>query len=676
MRLVQVMVTAHFLLIPMSPAHAEPEPSTSGVGAQHAAPFSLLTTRAEQVSFDMRLRSLELSGNVRIDSGPFHLRSDRLTLERTRRGIEVNGNGQLAFCQCLGTPLRIDFDHAIVAPPGEIVVSSATVRIYRVPILYFPYFWLRSEEKVGLLPPEIAYRGQDGLFVGTGVHLPWDHATNALDLRGGVYAFSGFAIDARLTTEASTTKIRVDSLPGSSSPAPFGVRSATASPATTQAGQGLLIDAHGATSSGELGVAWQADVLRGARGVASTTEIDAAAKPWDRASAETSVHGGPLVVSTAMIGVTRRGGALSDIDAWGPVARVRASGAASAGIAYDVGVEGGVLEISSDSSISGSPIASTSALSSMHHALSFARAEAGALGATSFGPVAASFSLRGIVDVTAEPDRTGTDRAGSARARFALPMVRTFEHASAPNDPWIHLVEPFVEAAILGAKGDGMLGMAPGRGTSGVSGVAPVVEAGVATSLGRWGAQKALAIEAAGGTTLGSSDSGQRPLARARLSAKLMWVGATVDGAYVAPAFGSSLNSGAPGAGSVTVGRLRVGLEDGVRVVGNVAAAAGTDPILARVLVDSPLEPSAGFLAQQGTTGGAGVVVPWSRLVTTSVAADADVTSGELVDVRGGIELRDRCRCVTLRAMGAHRMGRSGIDAWVTVDFVTSPDHS
>ena len=638
---------------------------------------SFLTTRAEQVRFDMRHRTLELSGNVRIDSGPFHLRSELLTLERTRRGIEVYGTGHLAFCQCLGTPLRIDFDHAMVAPPGDLMVSSATVRIYRVPILYFPYFWLRSDEKIGILPPEIAYRGHDGLFVGTGIHLPWEsraEGVNALDLRGGVYAFSGFAIDARLTTEASRTKIRFDRLPGSSSPTPLGFRSLAASSATTQAGQGLFIDAYGATSSGEVGVAWKADVLRGARGVASSTELDRAAKPWDRASAATSLHGGPLVVSTAMVGVTRRGGALSDIDAWGPVARVRASGAASTGIAYDAGVEGGVLEISSSSS--SRPIASAPALSSMRYALSFARAEAGALGATSLGPVAASFSLRGVVDVTAEPNRTGTDRAGSARARFALPLVRAFADVSAPNDPWIHLLEPFVEAAILGAKGDGMLGMAPGRGTSSISGVAPVVEAGVATSLGQWGSRKALSIEAAGGTALGSSDSGQRPLARARLSAKLAWVGATVDGAYVAPAFGASRSydaGGASGAGGVTVARLRVGLEDGLHLVGNVAAASGTDPILARVLVDAPLEPSAGFLAQQGTTGGAGVVVPWSRFVTTSVAADADVSSGELIDVRGGMELRDQCRCVTLRAMGAHRIGRTGVDVWVTIDFSTKP---
>jgi hypothetical protein len=34
-----------------------------------------------------------------------------------------------------------------------------------------------------------------------------------------------------------------------------------------------------------------------------------------------------------------------------------------------------------------------------------------------------------------------------------------------------------------------------------------------------------------------------------------------------------------------------------------------------------------------------------------------------------GIELRDRCGCLTLRVMGAHRLGREGVDVWVALDF-------
>src|SRR5512135_3796522 len=129
-------------------------------------PRGNLHTRADDVSFDARERSLELSGDVRVDAAPFHLRSDRIRLTRTRYGVEVDGKGSLAFCPCLGTPLTVDFDHAIVAPPGDLILTAPTLRVYGAPILHLPYFWLRSDEKFGILPPDIAYRGQDGVFVG------------------------------------------------------------------------------------------------------------------------------------------------------------------------------------------------------------------------------------------------------------------------------------------------------------------------------------------------------------------------------------------------------------------------------------------------------------------------------------------------------------------------------
>src|SRR4249919_60359 len=97
------------------------EASTESEALEEEAlgPRSNLRTRAEEVSFDARLRTLELSGNVRVDARPFHLRSQRIKLTRTRLGIEIVGKGSLAFCPCLGTPLTIDFDEVLVAPPGD-----------------------------------------------------------------------------------------------------------------------------------------------------------------------------------------------------------------------------------------------------------------------------------------------------------------------------------------------------------------------------------------------------------------------------------------------------------------------------------------------------------------------------------------------------------------------------
>jgi len=638
----------------------EPDQSQQEAIEEEAlGPRSNLRTRAEEVSFDARQRTLELVGNVRVDSPPFHLTSQRIRLTRTRYGITIEGKGSLAFCPCLGTPLKVDFDEAIVAPPGDLILKNPTLRFYNVPILPLPYFWLRSDEKIGLLPPDIAYRGQDGVFVGGGVHVPWkSHGEKvALDLRGGAYVLDGFVVDARLRTVSSTTKIRYDRLPGGG---------AGAGSTGTTKDDGLFVDARGATSSGELGVAWDADLVRGTRGVAATTELDAASRKWDRATAEGALRGGPFVVSTAMRAVTRRGGNLTDVDAAGPVASVRASGAAGSAVTYDATVEGGSLR-TSDGTIS-------------RDALSFARAEAGARAVGTLSALEASLSLRGAADVAADATHDGSDRAGSARARVGAPLAKRFGgsaadgaggDADAGRSPWVHVIDPFAEAAVLHAHGDDLLGISPARSASGIDGTATVLDAGATTTIGRWSSKEAFEIGAVGGGAFGSRGDASRllPLARGRVAATLVWFGASADVAAVIGGDSDAAVESGTSNGFAAVGRARLGRTDGPRLLANVASRDGVDPVLARALVDAPLEPAAGFLVQEGTTGGAGLVVPWARAVTTSIGADGDATRRELVAARAGVELRDRCGCLTLRMMGAHRIGRDGVDVWVALDF-------
>ena len=33
------------------------------------------------------------------------------------------------------------------------------------------------------------------------------------------------------------------------------------------------------------------------------------------------------------------------------------------------------------------------------------------------------------------------------------------------------------------------------------------------------------------------------------------------------------------------------------------------------------------------------------------------------------LELRDHCGCIILRGTGAHRIGREGVDVWITIDL-------
>lgn len=622
----------------------------------------LLRTRAESVSFDAEQKILELSGNVRVDAPPFHLRSQHIKLSRTRYGIEVDGTGRLAFCPCLGTPLTVEFEKAIVAPPGELFIKSPKLELYGVPVFYLPWFWLRSDEKVGLLPPDIAYRGQDGFYAGAGVHLPWKDppkggVRQSIDLRGGAYFLGGFALDARLRSPNATTKIRYDRLPGARAP----VLLVPGSSADTKVDDGLLVDARGAANDSLTTIAWDADVLRGRRGVAATTDLDAASKPWDRAAASASVRVGPIIGETGARAVTRRGGDLVAVEAAGPFAAFRSSGGTS-GITYDATVEGGTLRTSGAA-------ASAAALASpaiTPDAVSYARTEIGALAATTFGPIAASLHARGAGDVASEGRRYGFDRAGLVRLRVASPLARAFATGDDDdrNDPLVHVVEPFVEAAALHTKSDAILESLPGRGLASLSGTAPVVDGGLSTTLGRWGKREAIELMASSGAALDHVSDGARgvPLARARLSATFVPIGAQLETGHV-------MSSRKTETGSAVVARLRLGRVDGPRVLANIATREGIDPILARAITEAPIESPAGFLAAEGTTGGAMLFIPWARAIATSVGADGDATAAEIVAARAGLELRDRCGCVTLRANGAHRIGRSGVDVWIGIDF-------
>lgn len=618
---------------PPSVDEEEDDPNAA-ITDEALGPRGNLRTRAESVSFDAREKTLELSGNVRIDSPPFHLRAQRIRLTRTRLGIDVEGKGRLAFCPCLGTPFAVEFDKAIVAPPGDLVLRNPTLEVYGVPVLWLPWFWLRSDEKPGVLPPDLAYRGTDGMFVGEGVHIPWKSRgkRHSLDLRAGAYLVRGFATEAVLRTPVSHAKIRFDRLERQTSD------------------DGLFVDARGATQDHEISVAWDADVLRGRRAVVATTDLDTAAKPFDRASVEGALRSGPFTVATAMRAVTRRGDGLEIVDVAGPVTTVRASGAASAGIAYDVTLEGGALRAAGRGGV-------------VSDTISFARAEAGAIAGVNAGPIATSVSLRGAGDVAAEGRRDGSDRALSARVHVGVPLARGYA-SDEERDPWVHAIEPFVEAAILHARGDTLLGTAPGRALAVIDGTSPVATAGVTSTLGRWAKRTSLDALLAAGAAYGSVDvaSRVRPLVRGRLSASLDWFGASAEGAHVR-------GDDRPEDGTAIVGRVRVGRASGLRVLANVAARDGLDPVLARLLTDAPLEAPAGFLVREGTTGGAGVVVPWSRVVATSAGADADATKGELVAARGAVELRDTCGCITLRVNGSHRIGRPGVDVWLVIDF-------
>ena len=550
----------------------------------------------------------------------------------------------MAFCPCLGTPLRIAFEDATVAPPGDLFLRRPRLQVFGVSVLWLPYFWLRSPGRFGVVPPDVAYRGQDGLFLGGGIHLPWtkDDVSNGLDLRAGGYLVGGVAIDGRLRTEVSSTRIKWDHLRG----------------------DGLAVDARGAVvGEGERPktLAWDADTLRGARGIRSTTELDAAARVFDRTTAEASWRAGGWTLATGVRAVAIRGGGVLDFGAAGPTVNARYSEAIGSHGAYDVTLEGG-------SSRGDGIVAGTANM------LVFARADAGALVAARLGAVGGSIRVRGAGDIAngafvapppgqtpAEGEHLGIDGVAAAQAELALPLVKTYRAAEA-TDPLRHRIEPRLSASVLAAREEGALGPLPSRGVAAtmVSGTVWTAQTTLYNAIGRWGARDGSELGMSIGA-VGDTHGSARPVTRWRAATSAGWVGGSAEGAHVFAGGGPT--------GIAGVARYRVGRVDGVNVGAAVAFRQGVDPVIARALTEAPVEPRSGFFSRDGWTGGARLAVPWSRAITTSVGADGDLTSRELVAARASIELRDRCDCLVVRGVGAHRIGRDGVDLWVTVDL-------
>jgi hypothetical protein len=522
--------------------------------------------------------------------------------------------------------------------------------VFGVPVAWAPAFWLRSPGRFGLLPPELAWRGADGFFAGGGLHVPWKQGdvVRGLDLRAGGYVDGGVVVDASIRTTATDTHVRWDRLRGQDGVA-VAARGATAIGGTDPSGvpSGGLDEPKQEDES----VAWQIDALRGARAVQATSDVDAAARPFDRAAAEAALRPDGWVIASGVRTVALRGGDALDLGVGGPIAAVRRGDALGHAGTYDATFEGG--------QVSGAGTGATS----------FARSEGGMLLATRVGAVGASLALRGLSDVADDGTRTGWDGVAQARASATLPMVRGYASGEGGNggaDPWVHWTEPRLEAAVLAAHSDGVLAVPAGRGMllPEGGGEAWIATGGWSNALGRSGSRAAGEIDAVGGVV--GDGANVLPVLRGQAAIGGPWVALRVDLARV---FGLSVADRTSQSGGAFLATARVGSPAGLNVAVHAAERDGVDPIVARAAIDPPFESASGFLSVVGWTGGARIAVPIGPRITTRGGADFDLDARELVAAIGSLELHDPCNCVVVRASAAHRIGRDGVDAWLSVDL-------
>lgn len=571
---------------------------------------------AGHVVLDPELARLELSRGVRIRVDRYRLTSDRLTLRRTGRGVEIDGEGRVSFCPCENAPVTFGFRQAIVAPPTDLFVKNATVRVGDVPVLWTPVLWLRSADRVGLLPPRLAYRGEDGFFGGAGVHLPLGGrrgpTLSALDLAVGGYLRAGVEVDARLTTPTSSARVRWDHVERSL----------------------LAIDAHGAFASRDEAVgAYRVDALRGARALSGTQDLEPVARRFDHARAGVGAAGRGAVGALGAVLVAERGTALDARAAAGPVAFLGAGGPLGPSIDADAFVEASTL------GERGQP--TRSAL--LHRAELF--------GSTHAGPVRFDGRLHEEAALaTRESDDDGSLLA-AARASLSLPLVRAFGDGP---DPLVHRVEPLLDLGARAAerRGDGVAVAAPARLALGA--------VGLDTALGRYGAREAMELSARAGAA-GDPERELRPQLAARLGIDAEWVGARGEGAARADTT-RALHSG---------GHLRVGRSDGLHLESHAIGSLDEEPRVARALLgerfEGALDP---YLDAPGWSAGSRLGIPWTRQLASHLATEADVSRARWLAWRAALAYRHPCGCFAVLGRTGQRVGRKGIDAEVTLDLM------
>jgi hypothetical protein len=657
---------------------------------------------------DARLRELTLRKNVVLRYGRYRIESDALRVSLSPGKVEVQGDAKLALCPCPDPPVMIAASGGTIEAEGDVTLRFPRVEIFGVPVVALPWLWIRAPHQVGVLPPTVAWRGRDGLLIGSGVHVPWTDARgepSVIEASIAGYIKGGADVSARLITPRSTAKVTWDWL-------------RTSRVAVSAIGHSDPQDSAAAA------VAWDIDAIRGERARSATVDLRSAALPYDTAAAETSIRAGDLgsglsaLAATGVVGRAWRGGqglwggrsppesggeaSERDRAVAGPRAAFAMGGALTSRGTWDAFAEGALL--GTDRGRGAIPIAGASL---------------GAAITARPGPFEAVFGTRARARAAAPGEADPSlDASAGARVELAMPLARSFG-GRAGEAPLVHVIAPSVEVRAAAAlhRGD-FFGSVSHADPSALW----VAAAGASTSLGRYTGRALRADLRAG--LLGSGEGVDIIAAHARAAAQGAWLSADIEAAAaraVAPDApdapdppdptdppdpadppdpsdtGGVSGASAPAStsGFALIARVRIGPPSGVSLrVGaaadlGAAAASSADPKSpsaasasisgrARAIADGAadsLPEGAGplaYLAAPGWSATAELSIPWSRAVRSIARADVDLTQRRVLAIGGAVEITHPCGCLAVAATGAYREGRGGPDISLVIDI--APD--
>lgn len=565
---------------------------------------------ARHLDVDAELGELSLSGDVEVTVGRYRLGGERVRLKRGPRGIGVEGGGDIAFCSCDSPPITLGYSSVIIAPPSDVLIKHAVLRAGGVPLVWLPYLWLRSPDRLALIFPSAEWRGEDGLLLGAGVHVPFEAnqgrpASRALDVSGFYYTEGGARVDARLFTPETTNFVRFDHKDASA----------------------LSIDAHGAVATQKAAItAYDIDASQGERGRRALTSLEAAARRYDHARVGVG-SAGPLLFAFGGTVDGPRGGRLSEPRRLGPFALVATGAPLGDRSSYALDLAAASGWVAGEGRQNN---ADTRALERL--SLESARR---------LGPVLARAGAFEHGEVISEPGQALFKLRAGAGLSMTLPLLRRFPSFS-------HLISPELSARFERRFWDGD------------SDDRMIATSGITTAIGAGHGAGAARLRLAAGWA-GSPESA-KPVALAALSADAHYLGVRLAG--VAEPDERAAEASA---------RVRLGARGGTALSGYAEARSQRAPrfTAAEGQVDViPTFQELGAYDREGLSTGADLTLALASVVHVGAGVDADPVAREWLGLRAFARYRHRCGCVAVSTFGSKRSGRGGADLGLSLDFM------
>lgn len=566
---------------------------------------------AGHVEIEGPLNNLQLSHGVVLTAHRYRVTADSLTLERTAQGISVKGDGRVAFCPCADPPLTIGFGRATVAPPTDLLLRNSTFRACGVPVLWLPAFWIRSPNKLGLLTPQLAWRGADGPWVATGVHVPSSRSPEGsgggAELLAGVYLRGGVDLGVQLRGASSRTLLRWDHI-GSSF---------------------WVLDSSGyLPNDKKLSVSFSVDALRGQRGRVGAVSFERATRNHDRARAELSSSDGTSLYAFGVQSDVLRATSPTDLRGLGPSARWAIGAPLS-----DFG------RLDSSTQLLGHLYAFDQAKLAAQHA-----AELGFDARP--GPATLRLSMHESWLLGTGAYREFDAGLIGTEARASLPLVAEFGQERA----LAHWLEPLILVS-TSLRGGGAGYKEPG--------VHPIstAQVGLTNKLGSRVEPNAISVQMRAGSVLESGRISRGVASR--------WIASTTW-------YAMGGDFGWAGADSwLSTLRARVGKVDRIALRSRLEGRGHNEPTTVRWLLDEAWSPwHLGRFSRAGWLLGEDIDMTIGHQVAVSGGIAYDVVREAFVSKRASASYRHPCGCLAVSSTVDWRVGREGWDAWIAFELM------